>query len=77
MLDLKPKYRCGRLKLIRATDDAKITFGRANASLRLALAPILAGAPGPEGPPGPQGPAGDGSSADPGDLTLLFENHLI
>lgn len=31
---------------------------------------------GPQGPQGPQGEPGDGM-ADPGDLTLLFENKLI
>ncbi len=30
----------------------------------------------PQGPPGPPGPPGDGVP-DVGDLTLVFENHLI
>ena len=35
------------------------------------------GIPGRDGPPGPSGPPGDGTETDPGDLTLLFDNHLI
>lgn len=30
----------------------------------------------PQGPPGPKGADGDGV-ADPGDLTLIFNNHLV
>jgi hypothetical protein len=32
--------------------------------------------PGPQGPAGPAGPSGDGA-ADPGDLTLIFDNRLV
>lgn len=35
-----------------------------------------AGDDGEPGPPGPPGQDGDGA-ADPGDLTLIFDNHLI
>lgn len=37
---------------------------------------VVVGAQGRDGPQGPQGPPGDGA-ADPGDLTLLFENQLL
>lgn len=36
----------------------------------------LPGVAGPQGAQGIQGPPGDGA-ADPGDLTLIFDNHLI
>ena len=37
----------------------------------------LPGRDGNPGPAGPVGPPGDGTETDPGDLTLLFDNHLI
>lgn len=81
MIDLKPRYRASRIKLQRATEDATITFGKPTTALRLALAPVIQGAPGPqgpEGPAGPQGPSGDGTGGgDPGDFTLIFDNNLI
>lgn len=41
--------------------------------------PAVAIVIGPKGDPGPQGPTGaDGDgAADPGDLTLIFDNQLI
>lgn len=42
--------------------------------------PGAPGEPGADGEPGPEGPPGlnaDGSPADPGDLTLIFDNKLI
>lgn len=47
--------------------------------LRLPVIGAVAAVIGPEGergPPGPPGVAGDGAT-DPGDLTLIFENHLL
>lgn len=42
------------------------------------IGPVAAviGPNGPSGPPGPPGTPGDGAT-DPGDLTLIFNNHLI
>jgi len=47
--------------------------------LRLPLIGPVAAVIGPEGQRGPAGPRGiDGDGAtDPGDLTLIFDNHLI
>lgn len=81
MIKLTPKYRTAKLKLTRAQEEGSLTFGTGGASLKLALAAVIQGAPGPagpEGPVGPQGPSGDGTSGgDPGDFTLIFDNNLI
>lgn len=66
------------IRLTSSTGDTtRPPTAGARASIRLSKLG-LRGLPGREGTEGPPGPPGDPAThEDPGDLTLIFENHLI
>lgn len=50
---------------------------RAASGARAAVRLAKLGPRGATGPTGAQGPQGDPAMIDPGDLTLIFDNHLL